>query len=84
MTNVPTSWPEYVYLTRDCDEETGELSETVEVWREPPELYVSDIGSLWISCHTDEMLLGRYPVSALTRLRTLPETGRECVRLPVK
>ncbi len=81
---IPDAWPEYVYLTRDRDPDTGELSAVVEVWREPPDLYRDEIGSLWISMDPDETLLGRYPISALGRLRTLPETDRECVRLPVR
>lgn len=80
----PAQWPEFVYLTRDRDEETGLLSDVIEVWASPPNLEVGERGALWITPNPDDTLLGRYPIADLGKLRTLPDTERECVRLPIR
>lgn len=85
-------WPEFVYLTRDSKDETGELSKIVEVWAERPsgsrgelEDGSQGLGMLWLSTGDADGLLGRYTLAAAEKFfRTIPETDHECIRAPAR
>lgn len=88
---VGSDWPEFVYLTRDSDDWTGELSDVVEVWADRPVISRAELsdgrpapGCGWFPPTQDsEGLLGRYSLaSARHHFRTVPETDHECVKAP--
>lgn len=91
--DVGLDWPEYVFLTRDSHDGTGELSKVVEVWADcPTQWNAQDAngkrvpGVLWTPRDSEaEGLLGRYSLAAAAKFfRTLPETDHECIRAPTR
>lgn len=81
-------WPEFVLLTRDSQDETGELSQVVEVWADAPRRSAEEggPGATWLPTNIEsEGLLGRYSLEAARRFfRTVPENSREVVRAPCR
>lgn len=86
--DVGADWPEYVYLTRDADDDTGALSPVVEIWADRPvqSPQTEGPGVCWFPSSQDsEGLLGRYSAAAAAVFfRTVPESSRQCVRAPCR
>lgn len=86
--DVGADWPEFVILTRDAQDETGELSQVVEVWADAPRMSPEELGPgvTWLPRDLEsEGLLGRYSLeSARKFFRTVPDTAREVVRAPCR
>lgn len=84
--------PQIVYLTRDSDDETGELYNYVEIWPAVPHRTRAENGkgACWLGADPSKpdvnvevmQPLGRYTLDAVRKAhRTLPETDRECVKV---
>lgn len=86
-------WPEFVRLTRDSDDWTGELSDVVEVWAESPVMSRAEMsdgspapGVCWMPRSSEaDGVLGRYSLEAARKFfRTVPDSDRECVVAPCR
>lgn len=84
--------PDQVWITRDSDDETGELCSVVEIWAERPVRTTpkDTRGTMWMNYklgafelyHLDK-LLGRVPVELAARYFTVPDTDRQVIVCPV-
>jgi len=76
----------HVWLTRDSSDDDGALSEVVDVWSSRPAMadsYEGCLGVLWL-CGEDAPVQ-RLPVEVAQKTyATIPETDRECVRIPCR
>lgn len=87
----PSKWadgrPDRVWITRDSDDEAGELSSVCEVWSSRPERCLGkDLdgecrGVMWLDADGTATLLGRYSVAAIKHWigGACPDNDRECV-----
>ena len=83
---LPADAPKMLWLTRDSDDISGELSEIIEVWAERPTRspVPADLGlgACWLPSHEDHagLVLRVHRTGAARYFGTLPESDRECIR----
>lgn len=73
-----------LWLTRDSDDVTGVLCDTIEIWGLRPirSRALNGAGAIWLPAIGRGAVIGRVPLTAaLAQFKVIPETDRECIRI---